>query len=440
MITFEQKVDEIRKEHKSIFNRLKSIEEDALFIDQVAALYPHLPLTANERCGSWYINPTKHKVHSVYFKSTDGHTGEWDFNVRRGNFHWLDTIAAHQGAIVVDSTRRGKRIPDALSKTIPIWCCVINRAIHRYNGYQGDWDTRFHSLPSAVFRSEHAQIECRIDGFVQKLWDLGVDVERLARLIKKPLRPVWLTPQSSLDQAIDTSAFYPVICVSASEFIEGGCQARPSGFLYVQGSADDQEAWSLGLTCGLFWKHQKEILHHANTCEAKVVALVEDYRRERQQAAMDDDDGVAHLIQGTSLVIGNRRAALGWGKTYDAIIQCIATNDDEPKRNRLDLAIPEGKKGQHILEKAIPQAIAFARPFLTQNKKVLVYSIDGKDRAVGIALALLVDYYSDQGPVTKDSIKQKLVQLIASHPQAAPSRVTLRRVNAHFLSASSNLE
>lgn len=114
---------------------------------------------------------------------------------------------------------------------------------------------------------------------------------------------------------------------------------------------------------------------------------------------MDGDDGVSHLIQGTSLVIGNRRAALGWEKTYDAIIQCIATNDtnDEPIRNRLDLGIPEGKKGQHILEKAIPQAIAFARPFLSQNKKVLVYSIDGKDRAVGIALALLVDYYSDQG-------------------------------------------
>lgn len=75
--------------------------------------------------------------------------------------------------------------------------------------------------------------------------DLGVDIERLARLIKKPLRPLWLTPQSSLDQAIDTSAFYPVICVSASEFIQGGCQARPNGFLYVQGSADDQEAWSM---------------------------------------------------------------------------------------------------------------------------------------------------------------------------------------------------
>jgi len=32
-------------------------------------------------------------------------------------------------AVLVDSTRRGKRVPDALSKTVPIWCAVINRAV-----------------------------------------------------------------------------------------------------------------------------------------------------------------------------------------------------------------------------------------------------------------------------------------------------------------------
>lgn len=36
------------------------------------------------------------------------------------------------GCIIVDSTRRGKRFPDSMSKTIPIWCCVLNRAIERY--------------------------------------------------------------------------------------------------------------------------------------------------------------------------------------------------------------------------------------------------------------------------------------------------------------------
>ncbi|KAI8093707.1 tRNA A64-2'-O-ribosylphosphate transferase [Halteromyces radiatus] len=453
MIRFEHEVDQIRKDHKKIYNRLKSIQEDALFVDKVAHLYPHLALVANERCGSWYINPTKHKVHSVYFKSTDGHMGEWDFNVRRGNFHIIDIIAAHQGCIIVDSTRRGKRIPDALSKTIPIWCCVINRAIQRY--YQQEqqqplskWDDRFHSLPTAVFRSEHAQIEARLDGFVQKLWDLGVDVERLAKLLKKPLRPIWLTPQSSLSEAMDYTdcEFYPVICVSASQFIQdGGCQARPDGYLYVQGSADDQEAWSMGLTCSLFWTHDQEILRHPSTCETTVEEIVEQARQERHQQLQANGQDLTLLrlendIKNTMLTIGNRYTGLT--SSFDAVIQCCCLTTNKKKKTWLDLAIPEGKKGQHVLEKAIPLAITFARPFLANHQRILVFSVDGKNRAVGIALALLVHYYDENGNleldgvkhVTKDSIRQKLIQLIASHPQAAPSRVTLRRVNTHFLS------
>lgn len=69
--------------------------------------------------------------------------------------------------IIVDSTRRGKRIPDSLSKTIPIWCSTFNRAIAKHINLS--WDTSFHSLPSAVSRSEHAQIEARIDEFAQRL-------------------------------------------------------------------------------------------------------------------------------------------------------------------------------------------------------------------------------------------------------------------------------
>lgn len=34
--------------------------------------------------------------------------------------------------MIVDSTRRGKRFPDSMSKTIPIWTCVLNRAIANF--------------------------------------------------------------------------------------------------------------------------------------------------------------------------------------------------------------------------------------------------------------------------------------------------------------------
>lgn len=174
----------------------------------------------------------------------------WDFNVRRNNLHLIPILMEHNGCIIVDSTRKGKRIPDALSKTVPIWCCVINRAVARYRGNNdGNWDTQFYSLPSVVSRSEHAQIESRLEDFVEKLLSSGVNIDNVSRKLKKPLRPIWYTPQSY--NAISESPpdfldapFCPIVCLSASEAIETGYQQR-TGYLYVQGSADDEESWAM---------------------------------------------------------------------------------------------------------------------------------------------------------------------------------------------------
>lgn len=73
--------------------------------------------------------------------------------------------------IIVDSTRSGKRLPDALSKTIPIWCAVINRAVAKMgrepNGCDGKatgtWDTNLYTPHGAVSAQEHHQIEAFLD-------------------------------------------------------------------------------------------------------------------------------------------------------------------------------------------------------------------------------------------------------------------------------------
>lgn len=149
----------LRRSTLSTHNRLNSILSDTAFVTLVAKLYG-LPLVANERCGSWYIPPSL-KSESVYFKSTDGHMGEWGFSLRRLNLQLLDLVSKKGGAVIVDSTRRGKSMPDALSKTVPIWCCVINRAIFGTSH-------NLYTPPQAVGESEHAQIEARIDGFVRQ--------------------------------------------------------------------------------------------------------------------------------------------------------------------------------------------------------------------------------------------------------------------------------
>lgn len=97
-----QTLSSLRRSTLSIPNRLRSIESDALFVQHVADHY-HLPLVANERCGSWYIDP-RLKAGSAYFKSTDGHTGQWDFSLRRLNLQILPVAREHGGLVCLFMT------------------------------------------------------------------------------------------------------------------------------------------------------------------------------------------------------------------------------------------------------------------------------------------------------------------------------------------------
>ena len=84
---------------------------------------------------------------------------------------YVSCVHAIPSVMLVDSTRAGKRIPDALSKTVPIWCAVINRAVaRRYSGaLTSDWDSALYTPPGAVSNQEHRQIENRLDDWAETL-------------------------------------------------------------------------------------------------------------------------------------------------------------------------------------------------------------------------------------------------------------------------------
>ena len=92
---FSRILADLKRSNLSISNRLRSIQQDAAFVCRVAATF-NRPLVSNERCGSWYVEPSLKKA-SAYFKSTDGHTGQWKFSTRRLNLHLLPLIAGHDG-------------------------------------------------------------------------------------------------------------------------------------------------------------------------------------------------------------------------------------------------------------------------------------------------------------------------------------------------------
>lgn len=97
LATISQTLSSLRRSALSVPNRLHSIESDARFVQEVADHYD-LPPVANERCGSWYINPEV-KAGSAYFKSTDGHTGQWNFSLRRLNLQILEIARDHGGLV-----------------------------------------------------------------------------------------------------------------------------------------------------------------------------------------------------------------------------------------------------------------------------------------------------------------------------------------------------
>lgn len=219
------------------YDRLKSISFDAKFISDLSDLIP-FPCVPNERCGSWYLENIENSNERVYFKSTDGHHGKWSFNRRRMNLSILPLILEHNGIMIIDSTQKGKKIPDALSKTIPIWCCVLNQYIMLSDDNKKcTFDGNFYSPPGVISKSEHDQIFEIIPDFVKGLQDIKLDSEWLFKL-NKPLRPIWITPHSTIIEDWNDFPFYPIVCVTASG------NHVSNTFKYVKGAADDHESWA----------------------------------------------------------------------------------------------------------------------------------------------------------------------------------------------------
>ncbi|OZJ06981.1 hypothetical protein BZG36_00050 [Bifiguratus adelaidae] len=412
-------MEAIRQESRNSYHRLRSIEEDAEFVCEIAALFPDYPVIANERCGSWYIPLHKGHGHSVYFKSTDGHTGQWDFSLRRANLPLLETIERTHGCIIVDSTRKGKRIPDSLSKTVPIWCAVINRAAARLLQSAGldtstGWDESLYTLPSWISRSEHAQMESRLDTFVDKLLATPLAQSPLFLRLQKPLRPLWFTPSTRLyiNDPPDYSSlpFFPVICLSASKMVPGSGRLQ-NGYWYVQGGADDHELWAKGLTPDLFWAHKDEILGNKSECDAVIKRLVATAKHQPEEA-LDVGGGSRQLydyIGETGIAIGSRTSGKPpdcW-KTFDTVVNCMELEypdiqPERPDQAYLHLNIPEGKKGQNEFYASLPRALAFIKGRLRadQSHRILIHCAKGQDRSVGIALAALVAFFDEQGHLT----------------------------------------
>ncbi len=451
----------LRKSTLSIHNRLNSILEDARFAKEVSRHYG-FPLVANERCGSWYIEPGD-KAGSAYFKSTDGHHGQWDFSSRRLNLQLLPILAAHGGAIIVDSTRRGKNLPDALSKTVPIWVSVVNRALF-------PMVTSMHRVqapppPDDLGSSEISQIEERLDGFTTTFCGLGLDLQRLRNQLGRPIRISWATngycntESGGRNHTSDETGSFPdhngachqlVLC-SASRRVRG---AEVSEGGYIQGAGDDSEGWAQGLTAQLFWEHQELLMR---TSEEELPALLDELL-EREQHRLPDTQ-VTRILPTSNIYI-----AVGPLEKVDGFDLVINCQGDVQGSNSdiVFLHCRPSKLGSKDLRDKLPLAVDAAMNQLSKHSKskILITCSTGQDLSAGVAVAILCLLYSEEGesctfllvshqtnnellgqlrksteiPVlNKQLVKRRLAWVTCSKADANPSRATLQAVNSFLM-------
>ncbi|KAJ5495160.1 hypothetical protein N7539_000276 [Penicillium diatomitis] len=427
-----QTLASLRRSALSVSNRLQSIETDAEFVREVADHYG-LPLVANERCGSWYIDPTV-KVGSAYFKSTDGHTGQWDFSFRRLNLQLLPLANQYGGCVIVDSTRRGKLMPDALSKTVPIWCAVLNRALFPEQ-------EEYHCVnlpPNYLGESEESQIASRIDGFVHSLQSLKLDLTHLRQQLGKPMQVAWanrsyIHPPNLLP---NHNSHLLVLC-SASRRVQG---AEMSEGGYIQGAGDDSEAWAHGLTPPVFWANREILKQTAEEDLPGVIAdLVAEYKRQNTVHQ-------ATLIAPTrNLYISQTDVRVDVGTQYDLVIDCHGDpRTTEGNSGRLNLGCASAKLGSRDLRKSLSRVREFIAAQLgsDSSRTLLVTCETGKDLSAGVVLAIVCLFYAEDGSfdvsqskrsMSKQFIRQRLAWIVSSKHDVNPSRSTLQSVNAFLM-------
>jgi Rit1 N-terminal domain len=310
----------VRRASTSLYARLRSIEWDARrALALHAEVAAHLPLYGNVRAGAWYVPGSSKRC---FFKSADGHYSQWGVSTRRPNVAFLRDAVEAGGAVVVDVTRAGKVWPDALSKTLPMWCAIISALAAGLLPGDSKLQEMLYLHPS-VPKSEEAAIRRLLPSILQTWQESGLNLCDLVPGLcwagetdgaaSAVVRCLWACAdtKSLWEDGVPHPrrlGYFPILCVSASpplpvgarSFVEADSMAvegaptetisgvlfplRATGFAYVQGAGDDEESWSCGLTPSVFWHNRCRLLA---------------YTAERQNAALGDSsflDGLQAVV------------------------------------------------------------------------------------------------------------------------------------------------
>jgi tRNA A64-2'-O-ribosylphosphate transferase len=331
-------------------------------------------------------------------------------------------------------------MPDALSKTIPIWCSVLNHLLFPDL-------SQYHELytpPQVVSQSEHAQITALLPSFLASLEILNLSIEPLKLQILKPLRPIWVTPDSNLTRTKNVfEDFHPVICCTVSRRVAGG-ELSEGG--YIQGAGDDTENWAHGLTPSIFWAKRAALL---STHEADLLDMIEVLVRQSTSAG---PVGSITCLKPTSLLYVSTLNGIREVGPTACFVSLLPKVTDEStwktSATRIDVGLGPHKIGGRNLRTALPAIVALVEKYLEAAKdkdenQVILACESGKDLSIGVALTLLCLFFAEDGGILTDRpdkrkidktfIRRRLGWISTSMPDANPSRTTLQSVNSFLM-------
>lgn len=138
--------------------------------------------------------------------------------------------------------------------------------------------------------TEKTRIYSKLNEWVNILETSGVDIASISSLLKKPLRPLWISQKTVIwlnEVPVHNSwDFTPIILISASASSDIYRQKTSSEFSwnYMAGAGDDEESWARGLTPLLFWNNVYDLISSGpDVCNQMVANIVEKDRVFRAQ-------------------------------------------------------------------------------------------------------------------------------------------------------------
>lgn len=366
--------------------------------------------------------------------------------MRRFNPH-IAVKASSEGVVaLVDSTRKGKRFPDAFTRTVPIWVSVVNRAVYRLRQMQrglempkveeipAEWCAI--QLPEWISASEVRQVSPKIEEFCTLLLTSEVirpTMEDLVTRVEKPLKCLWIAPGTNenlhaLDLPTEVYNWVVLLCPSDEQ-----SEVQAEHVWYVQGAADDEETWAQGLTAQLFWKHKDMLMEREELLTEKIAMIIANKSAEAKDAVarhtnnensdlsatksenLDDKSSLDKLadypIEKVSWIVPNALAISSDVSTcapsawshFDIVINCSSMEYEA-----LAEAKPESKKYMRLVD-----------PFEKGNNVKFKLS-----RRLPGTLEFVKRYFRASAPIDPSNKSQRPSNVLEASSSSSPSSTT----------------